>query len=65
MEAFAIRYSDQEVQIADASLVWLAEQSSTETVFTLDRRDFSIFKVRRERTNLPFHILPRHNEDIV
>lgn len=41
---FFARYADQEPQLADASLVWLAETESIETVFTLDRRDFTIYR---------------------
>lgn len=55
---FAERYHDHEVQIADASLVWLAEQCETNVVFTLDQRDFSTFKKQNGRETESFHILP-------
>lgn len=57
-EQFVERYKDQEVQLADASLVWLAERHMTNTVFTLDRRDFSIFRIQRGNASEAFRILP-------
>ncbi len=57
-EQFAKRYQDQEIQLADASLVWLAERFESNTVFTLDRRDFSIYRVHRENSSQRFRILP-------
>ncbi len=53
--AFSEHYDDQEVQLADASLVWLANQLDTTAIFTLDRRDFSIY---RRDNGLAFDILP-------
>lgn len=50
-----IRYSDLPMDFADATLVELAEQLSTDLVFTLDRRDFEIYRIGRNR---PFQILP-------
>lgn len=47
--AFMERYEDMGVQLADASLVYLAERESIETVFTLDRRDFSVYRTSRKR----------------
>lgn len=40
------RYADQNPRIADLSLLFLADRLGLDTVFTLDRRDFSI--LRRE-----------------
>ena len=42
---FFTRFSDHEPQIADAMLVYLAEQYDIADIFTLDRRDFSIYRV--------------------
>jgi predicted nucleic acid-binding protein len=58
MQEFTQRYSDQEVQLADASLVWLAERMGVETVFTLDQRDFSTFRFRSGNELKMFQILP-------
>lgn len=41
------RYGDHPMDLADASLVVAAESLSTRKVFTLDRKDFATYKVRR------------------
>jgi uncharacterized protein len=43
------RYADSRIQFADAALVHLAERENIRTVFTLDRRDFSIIRLKRNR----------------
>ena len=43
------RYRDAGLQLADAALVHLAEREGIRTVFTLDRRDFSIVRLKRNR----------------
>ena len=52
---FLRKYQRLKPQMADASLVYLAEVHDTDTVFTLDRRDFSVFRFGRNRS---FRILP-------
>ncbi len=47
---FLQRYRKIGAQVADAALVYLAEREGIETVFTLDRRDFSIFRLSRNRS---------------
>jgi len=49
------RYRSLRPQLADAALVFLAARDGLDTVFTLDRRDFSIY---RSAKNRPFHIIP-------
>jgi len=49
------KYESIRPQLADASLVYLASREGIETIFTLDRRDFSIYRPGRKRS---FHILP-------
>ncbi len=49
------RYGSLQPQLADATLVYLALRDGIDTVFTLDRRDFSIYRLARGR---PFRILP-------
>ncbi len=44
MDGFLKKYADQNPQLADASLMYVAEREDVETIFTLDRRDFSIYK---------------------
>ena len=43
------RYEDSGIQLANAALAYLAERESISTVFTLDRRDFSIIRLKRNR----------------
>jgi len=38
------------VQIADGALVYLAEREGIDTVFTLDRRDFSVYRLSDGRS---------------
>ncbi|GAC1474380.1 MAG: PIN domain-containing protein [Isosphaeraceae bacterium] len=47
--AFLKRYESLGAQLADAALVYLAEREGLRTVFTLDRRDFSIYRLKRNR----------------
>jgi uncharacterized protein len=48
-------YHDIRPQLADAALVYLAQREGIDTIFTLDRRDFSVYRSARKR---PFHIVP-------
>lgn len=43
-------YSDREVDLADASLVLLAERTGTTDIITTDRTDFSVYRLTRNRT---------------
>lgn len=49
LSAFLRRYPKLEPDLADAMLVYLAEREGIHTVFTLDRRDFSIYRYSRNR----------------
>ena len=49
------RYENIRPQLADAALVYLAGRERIESIFTLDRRDFSIYRTARKRS---FRILP-------
>jgi uncharacterized protein len=49
------RYRDQKPELADASLVYVAEQLMVDTVFTLDRRHFHIFRLAGGRS---FNLIP-------
>jgi predicted nucleic acid-binding protein len=44
------RYEESGVHLADAALLHLADRESISTVLTLDRRDFSIMRLRRNRS---------------
>lgn len=52
---FLHRYRELGAQLADACLVYLAEHEKIETVFTLDRRDFSVYRLNDKRS---LNILP-------
>lgn len=43
------RYESSRLQLADAALARLAERENIRTVFTTDRRDFSIIRLKRNR----------------
>jgi hypothetical protein len=49
------KYESIRPQLADIALVYLAGRDGIETIFTLDHRDFSIYRANRRRS---FHIIP-------
>ncbi len=49
------RYRDIRPQLADAALVHLAQRENIHVIFTLDHRDFSVYRSSRNR---PFRIVP-------
>lgn len=49
------QYSDLPMDYADATLVVLAEELDTNLVFTTDRRDFGVYRIKGRRR---FEILP-------
>ena len=49
------RYEDIGPQLADAALLYLAEREKIDTIFTLDRRDFSVYRSGRGRA---FRVVP-------
>ncbi len=49
------QYSDLPMDYADATLVVLAEELGSNLVFTTDRRDFAVYRIRGRRR---FEILP-------
>jgi hypothetical protein len=49
------QYGSLSPQFADACLVHLAEREEIDTIFTLDRRDFSVYRTKRGKT---FRLLP-------
>jgi len=44
------RYESSALQFADAALAHLADREHIRTVFTTDRRDFTIIRLKRNRT---------------
>jgi len=53
--ALAKQYQGLRPQLADLALLHLAEREGIETVLTLDRRDFTAFKLKNRK---PFRLLP-------
>jgi predicted nucleic acid-binding protein len=51
-------YADHPMDLADASIVASAELLGTRRVFTVDRRDFETYKVRRGHRTYPIDIVP-------
>lgn len=49
------KYASLQPQLADAALVYLAKRDGIDTIFTLDRRDFSVYRSGRKR---PLRIVP-------
>lgn len=56
ISAIMKKYRDIRIQLADAALVHLAARDGVDTVFTLDRRDFSVYRLPRGKA---FRVLPR------
>ena len=52
-----LQYRDHPMDLADASLIAVAEVLPTRKVFTLDRNDFSTYRVRRGHRHLSVEIL--------
>jgi hypothetical protein len=48
-------YADLPMDYADSTLVALAEELGTNLVFTTDRRDFAVYRLRGRR---PFRVVP-------
>jgi len=55
IERLRTRYSSLSPQLADLTLVHLAQREGLSTVFTLDRRDFSVY---RRKGRAGFRLLP-------
>jgi predicted nucleic acid-binding protein len=55
------RYEDSGIQLADAALAYLAERENIRTVFTLDRWDFSLIRLKRNRA---LTLLPSRERDV-
>ena len=49
------RYESLRPQFADATLVYLAHRENIETIFTLDRRDFFVYRTARKKS---FQLIP-------
>jgi predicted nucleic acid-binding protein len=56
MRALMAKYQDRPMDLADASLVALAEERGLRDIFTLDRSDFLVYRLHRRQT---FRLWPR------
>ena len=52
-------YRDRRMDLADAALVCVAEREKIRTLFTIDQRDFGIYRPKHTHR---FHLLPTHSE---
>lgn len=50
MAGTAAKYSSHSTQLADLALLYLAERDKIDTVFTFDRRHFSIYRLGNGKT---------------
>lgn len=55
VHALMSRYWDRPMDFADATLVYLGERESLTTVFTVDRADFSVYRMAGKRR---FRVVP-------
>jgi len=55
VRALLDKYADLPMDFADGTLVALAEELDTTSIFTTDRTDFSVYRVKGRRS---FHLLP-------
>ncbi len=55
LKSYLLKYHDIGAQIADVSLCYLAESLNINTVFTLDKRDFRIYRIK---DNQALNIIP-------
>ena len=49
IEQTLAKYADQEIDLADACLIWLANETGANRVLTVDRADFGIFRLKGGR----------------
>lgn len=52
-----LRYADHPMDMADASLVATAENERVQKIFTIDRRDFGAYRIRRGHRHYGFEVL--------
>ncbi len=56
MDNFLKKYADLAPQLADASLMYVAELENADTLFSLDRRDFLVYRLSDNRS---LQLLPK------
>jgi hypothetical protein len=43
------KYADRPIDLADASLVWLANKTDITDIITVDRADFAVYRTRKRK----------------
>ncbi len=43
------KYADRPMDLADASLVWLANRSNITDIITIDRADFAVYRTEKRK----------------
>ena len=56
MRELMAKYSDRPMDLADAALVRVAERDRIDTIFTVDRADFSVYRIGGKKR---FKLLPK------
>ena len=51
------QYADAPMDLADASLVAVAETQNLNTIFTIDRKDFDVYRLKRGHRLVPFTVI--------
>ncbi len=49
LESTFRKYSDQEIDFADAALIWFAGETAATRILTVDRTDFELFRIKGTR----------------
>ena len=49
LAAMMRKYADRPMDLADASLVWLANQTGITDIITIDRADFAVYRTNKRR----------------
>ena len=54
LAAYIQKYADQDIDFADATLVWLANQTGERSILTVDENDFQVYRIKG---NHPFELI--------
>ena len=50
LAALIRKYADRPMDLADASLVWLAEKTGVTDIITIDRADFAVYRTTKRKS---------------
>lgn len=50
LAAYIQKYADQDIDFADAALVWLATQTGQRSILTVDETDFQVYRLKSGHT---------------